>query len=183
MANNLCTCFLQYYHNYILTRYFGQNKTLELICHEYTWPSVCTDIKSFCNSYITCIRSKLQHYKPYRLLKQLPIPKQSWNLIFMDFIKKLSFSSKYNTILDIINQLSKHTIFILIADTIISYKLAKLFVIYIFFKHSVLSYVTSDYISEFVLNFFQSLDTTLDMQLYFTSRYHSERDGKIENTN
>jgi len=31
-AGNLCTCVLQYNHDHILARYFGQNKTLELVC-------------------------------------------------------------------------------------------------------------------------------------------------------
>ena len=36
---------------------------------------------------------------------------------------------------------------------------------------------------EFVLNFFCSLDIALDMQLYFTSDYHTEGDGQTECTN
>ena len=32
-------------------------------------------------------------------------------------------------------------------------------------------------------NFFQSLGTALDMQLHFTSGYHSEDDGQTERTN
>jgi len=52
--------------------------------------------------------------------------------------------------------------------------LAHLFILYIFSKNSIPSYVTSDRGLEFVLNFFYSLDTALDMQLYFTSSYHTE---------
>lgn len=79
----------------------------------------------------------------------------------MDFIKKLPFSSEYNTILVIVNQLSKQAIFILTVNTITLHKL--LFVIHIFSKHSVLFYVISDHGSEFVLNFFQSLRTALNI--------------------
>ena len=61
--------------------------------------------------------------------------------------------------------------------------LACLFILYVFSKHGVPSYVTSDRGSEFVLNFFWSLSTTLGMQLYFTSGYHPEGDGQIEHTN
>ena len=35
-ASNLRTCVLQYNHEYILARHFGQNKTLELVCHGYS---------------------------------------------------------------------------------------------------------------------------------------------------
>ena len=73
-AGNLCTCVLQYNHDHILARHFGQNKTLELIYHRYFWPSLYADVQQFCKSCVTCMRSKPQHHKPYRSLKQLPIP-------------------------------------------------------------------------------------------------------------
>ena len=75
LANNLCTCILQYYYNHILTRHFRQNKTPELIYCDYTWPSLHADIKSFCNSYVTCMKSRLQYHKSYRSFKQLLILK------------------------------------------------------------------------------------------------------------
>ena len=44
-AGNLCTHILQYNHDHILAGYFDQNKTLELVCHGYSWPSLCADIQ------------------------------------------------------------------------------------------------------------------------------------------
>jgi len=35
-TSNLYTHVLQYNHNYILARYYSQNKTLELVCHRYS---------------------------------------------------------------------------------------------------------------------------------------------------
>ena len=61
--------------------------------------------------------------------------------------------------------------------------LAYLFVLHVFSKYSVLSYVTSDRGSEFVSNFFWSLGTALDMQLHFTSGYHPESDGQTKYMN
>ena len=73
-------------------------------------------------------------------------------------------------------------IFIPTHDTIMSVDLVYLFVLYVFSKHSIPSYVTSDRGSEFVLNFY-SLDTILDMWLYFTSGYHPKGDGQTEHMN
>jgi len=55
-----------------------------------------------------------------------------------------------------------------------------LFILYLFSKHSVPFYVTSNRGSEFISNFFYSLDIALDMWLYFASGYHSEGDGQTE---
>jgi len=151
-TSNLCTCILQYNYDYILTRYYGQNKTLELICHGYSWPSLYADIQQFCKFCVTCIQSKPQHHKLYRSLKQLPIPEWPWNSIFMNFIKKLLLSSKFDTILVIVDWLTKQIIFISAHDTIISVNLACLFVLHMFSKYSVPSHITSDRGLEFVLN-------------------------------
>ena len=129
------------------------------------------------------MQSKPQHHKLYGSLKQLPIPKWPWNSISMDFIKKLPSSSGFDTILIIVDQLTKQVIFIPAHDTIMSADLACLFVLHVFSKHGVSSYVTSDRGSEFVSNFFQSLGTAFDMQLHFTLGYHPEGDGQTECTN
>jgi len=102
-AGNLCTCILQYNHDHILAGYFGQNKTLELVCCGYSWPSLCADVQQFCKSYVTCMWSKPQCHKPYGSLKQLLIPEQLWNSISMDFIEKLPSFSRFDTILVIVN--------------------------------------------------------------------------------
>ena len=75
-AGNLRTHVLQYNHDYILTRHFGQNKTLELVHHRYFWPSLHADVQQFCKSCVTCMWSKLQRHKPYGSLKQLSIPER-----------------------------------------------------------------------------------------------------------
>ena len=129
------------------------------------------------------MQSKPQRYKPYGSLKQLPIPEWPWNSISIDFIKKLPSSSRFDTILVIVNWLTKQVIFIPTHDTIMFVDLARLFVLHVFSKHGVPSHVTSNRGLEFVSNFFQSLGTALDMWLHFTSGYHPEDDGQTKHMN
>ena len=119
-AGNLHICILQYNHNYILARHFGQNKTLELVHHGYSWLSLCANVQQFCKSYVTCMWSKPQHHKPYGSLKQLSISERPWNSISMNFIEKLPSSSRFDTILVIVDQLTKQAIFIPAHNTITS---------------------------------------------------------------
>jgi len=174
---NLRLWVLQYHHNHILAGHLGQNKTLELIQRHYTWPNIRDDVQKFCKSCVTCMRSKPQHHRSYGSLQQLPILEHPWNSISMDFIEKLPSSSGFDTILVIVDYLSKQVIFIPTHDTITSAELAHLFMIHVFSKHKVPSHVTSDRSSEFVSHFFRSLSTALDMRLHFTSRYHLEANG------
>ena len=101
----------------------------------------------------------------------------------MDFIEKLPMSDGSDTILVIIDRLTKQLIFIPTIDTIMSPMLAKLFVLHVFSKHGVPSHVTSDRGTEFVSAFFCSLGKVLDMKLHFTLGYHPEGDGQTECAN
>src|SRR5947209_5839673 len=101
----------------------------------------------------------------------------------MDFIEQLPPSSGYTSILVVINQLIKQSIFIPTYDTITSPELEKLFVAHVFSKHGVLSHVTSDRGPEFVSHFFHSLSKALDINLYFISGWYPERDGQTEQAN
>jgi len=181
-ASNLHIYILQYNHDHILARHYGQNKTLELVCYGYSWPSLYTDIQQFCKSCITCMQSKPQCHKPYRSLKQPLILKWPWNSISIDFIEKLPSFFRFDTILVIVDQLTKQAIFISAYNIITFMDLACLFILYVFSKHSVPSHVTSDRDSEFVFNFFCSLDTALDMQFHFTSGYHFGGDRQTKHT-
>ena len=98
----------------------------------------------------------------------------------MDFIEKLPSSSGFDTILVIVNWLTKQAIFIPAHNTITSVDLACLFILHVFSKHGVPSYVTSDRGLEFVSNFFWSLGIAFDMWLHFTSGYHPKGDGQTE---
>ena len=92
----------------------------------------------------------------------------------MDFIEKLPPSSSYDTILIIVDRLTKQSIFVPTFDTITAPMLAQLFVLHVFLKHGVPLHVTLDRGLEFVSSFFHMLGKALDMKLHFTSSYHPE---------
>jgi len=101
----------------------------------------------------------------------------------MDFIEKLPESNGYNSILVVVDRLTKQGIFIPCTVNITSPELAILFVQHVFSKHGVPSHVTSDRGPEFVSLFFRSLGKALNMELHFTSGYHPEGDGQTERLN
>ena len=182
-SDNLRLQVLRYRHDHPLSGHFGQNQTLGLICHEYTWPGLRTFVKDYVRTCTACARAKTPCHKPYGLLKQLPVPEKPWNSISMDFIEQLPASTGFTAILVVVDWLSKQAIFIPTHDTITSPELAKLFLLHMFSKHSVLAHVMSDRGTEFISHFFQSLGKALDMRLHFTSSYHPEGDGQTERSN
>ena len=83
------------------------------------------------------MQAKPQRHKPYGLLKQLLIPKHPWNSISMDFIETLLTSSGCDSILVIVDWLSKQGIFIPTTIHYTSKDLAMLFIMQVFSKHGV----------------------------------------------
>ena len=179
-SNDLQLHVLRYKHDHILSGHPGRSKTVGLIRRDYTWPGLCEYVKNYISSCTTCMRAKPQRHKPYGLLKQLPIPERPWNSISMDFIETLLTSSGCDSILVIVDRLSKQGIFIPTTIHCTSEDLSVLFVTHVFSKHGVPEHVTSDRGSEFVSRFFRSLGKALDMKLHFTSGYHPEGDGQTE---
>jgi hypothetical protein len=97
--NDLRLSVLRYKHDHILSGHPGQNKTIDLIHRDYTWPGLREFFKKYVQSCTTCMPAKPKRHKPYGLLKQLPIPERPWDSISMDFIKMLLDSNGYNSIL------------------------------------------------------------------------------------
>jgi hypothetical protein len=88
-SNDLRLRVLRYKHDHILSGHPGQNKTVDLIRRDYTWPGLHEFVKKYCKSCTTFKCAKPQRHKPLGLLKQLPIPERPWNSISMDFIETL----------------------------------------------------------------------------------------------
>src|SRR6266436_4395547 len=140
-------------------------------------------VKDYMASCATCTHAKSVRHKPYRKLKQLPIPSRPWSSILMDFIEQLPASEDFSTILVVVDRLMKQVIFIPSHNTMNALQVVQLFLTHVYSKHGVLSHITSDQGSEFILHFFRSLGKLLQMRLHFTSGYHPEGDGQTERAN
>src|SRR5258708_886022 len=177
MPKPLCLQLICNHHDHPTAGHFGHHKTIDLICCLYHWLGLTQVVKQYIWSCMVCAHSKADQHKLYGFLKQLPIPLHPWESISMDFIKQLLTSEGHMAILVIVNHLTKQSLFIPTHDSIDSLELAQLFLTHVFSKHGMPSHVTSNWGSEFVSHFFQSLGKLLQMELHFTSGYHPEGDG------
>jgi len=71
-SSTLCSPILT--HDHSLAGHFGQTKTLHQVQMHYYWPGLLVFVKDYCKSCTICSHAKPVHHKPYRLLKQFPIP-------------------------------------------------------------------------------------------------------------
>ena len=85
--------------------------TFKRLAQQFYWPSMHHTVKEYVQSCEVYLRNKTDNLSPAGLLQPLPIPCQVWDDITMDFIEGLPSSHGRNTILVIVDHLSKYTHF------------------------------------------------------------------------
>jgi hypothetical protein len=77
-------------------------------------------VKEFVGSCDVCARTKNPHHHPHGLLKPLLIPTSPWSSISVDFITNLPLFNSYDSILVVVDRLTKMVHFIMCTKIITS---------------------------------------------------------------
>ncbi len=101
----------------------------------------------------------------------------------MDFISDLPTSHGLNTLLVVIDRLSKQAHFIPTVKSLDAPDLAQLFIASIFKLHGLPSNIISDRGSVFTSLFWNTLTSQLGVQLKLSTAYHLQSDGQTECVN
>jgi hypothetical protein len=128
-------------------------------------------------------RNKAARYKLYRLLKSLKTLKGAWKCVALDFIIKLLSSMElitgvvFDSILVIINRLTKYGYFILYKESLLAEEL-----VYAFNKHIIGNYkISKEIISDrdklFTSRFWKSLADQLGIHYKMFTGYYPQIDG------
>src|ERR1700731_4873965 len=125
-------------------------------------------------------RPKKVRHKPYGLMKFLPILQCLWSSILMDFIEGLPLSLDFDSILVIVDRLTKYAIFIECCKTDGAIELATLFLKHVFAKHGAPHDIVSDQGKLFILKFWSSLCHLLNIKANLSTAYHPETDRQTE---
>jgi hypothetical protein len=92
-------------------------------------------VKEFIQSCDTCTSGKVPQYRPYGLLHLLPVPKDPWLLLSMDFFIDLPLTNGKDSIFVVIDWLTKMAHFISCNKIITWEETAKLFLDKIYCIH------------------------------------------------
>ena len=180
---NLQLTLLQSSHDHYLAGHPGATKTTQMLQRKYYWPNIFHDVTRYVNACTSCRRDKTVRHKPYGPLRFLPIPDRPWSSISMDFIEWLPVTEGFDTILVVVDRLTKMAHFIPTRSDIDAPQLAKIFLQNIFTKHGTPADIVSDRGKHFVSRFWASLCTLLGVRSNLSTAYHPETDGQTERTN
>ena len=104
-------------HDGPVTGHRGVKPTLAELVKNYCWPNLQDDVEQYIKSCITCQQDKTQLRKEAKVLRPLPILTKYWENISMDFITHLPKSKGFDSIMVIIDRVSKMANFVLTQDT------------------------------------------------------------------
>ena len=170
-------------HDSILAGHPGISKTTELVQRDYIWFGINAFVSDYVRSCDVCSRNKTNRSRPYGHLHSLPVPKLPFTDLTMDFIEKLPESNSFNSILVVVDRLTKYSIFIPTTVSLTSDGLVDLFVQHIFSRHGLPKSIVSDRGAKFTSIFWRSLMKRLGVKLNLSTAYHPQTDGQTERVN
>ena len=157
------------YHNDPLASHFSIKKTCKLLARKYYWSTLRHNIEAYVKGYDVCLAFKAVCYKPYSDLQSLPVPTHRRKNLSMDFLTGLTVSinwkgNNYDSILVIINQVTKIVHYELVKITINAPGLAKVIINVVVQQHSLSDSIITNRSFFFILKFWSSLCYFLDIK-------------------
>ncbi len=173
-------------HDLLINDHSDMNQTLNLLRWSYCWSKMRTTIKRYIWNCYVCCRSKASRDWINELLKSLLISEQRWQNISLDFIIDLSESDENNSILTVIDLLSKKQHYILCwsdDEEIFAEQTVKLLLIWIFRTHELFRSIMFDRDSQFILIVWKFLCLRLDIKIKLFTNYHLQINDQTERAN
>ncbi len=140
-------------------------------------------LQEYVKSCDTCARSKAPRHRPFGLLQPLPIPSRPWGSIAMDFITDLPTVRAKNSILVVVDRLTKMAHFTLCYKSITVEETTQLILDGIVRLHGLPKEIVSDRSPQFASKFWRRLFELLGVDIWLSLAFHPETDGQIERTN
>ena len=182
------TELISQHHDDPLAGHFSIDKTRELVGRKYYWPSLRRDVKSYVRGCDICLTLKAVRHKPYGDLQSLPILTHWWKNLSMDFVTGLLLSSEwkdnnYDSILVIVNQLTKIVHYELVKVTTNPPELAEVIINVVVWYYDWLDSFVTDRSSVFISKFWASLYYFLRVKWKLLTAFHPQTDGQTERQN
>jgi hypothetical protein len=147
---------VEQHHDTRTAGHAGHVKTLELVSHNYWWPQMSRYIGIYVKHCDLCNWTKVQCRRPIGELHPSETPEAPWDTISVNLIVELPESHGYNTIMCVVDSLTKCVHFIP-THTINAEGTALLFLKEVWKHHGTPQVVVSDRGPQFVAGFTRKL--------------------------
>lgn len=145
------------FHDSTFGGHSGQLGILKRLKKLFYWPLMKQMVIDYVSRCDVCKRSKDENVTYPGLLQPLPIPNQAWRDISMDFIKGLPSSKGKDTILVVVDRLTKSAHFIALSHPFTAAQVAEKFWKRVHALHGIPETIVTDRDKIFLSNFWQAL--------------------------
>ncbi|SCV67085.1 BQ2448_5731 [Microbotryum intermedium] len=157
--------------------HFSQAKSFELLDQNFFWPGMRAFVNDYVHSCDSCQHNKPSHHWKHSPLHSLPVPTKPWSLLSMDHIVDLPSSSGFDSVLVIVDRLTKEAHFIPACKSDTLKTLASQFKTHIFRLHGLPGDIVSDHGATFTLSWWTEFLKMLDIlehYLHHFCDYHQD---------
>ncbi|KAL2253797.1 UNVERIFIED_CONTAM: Retrovirus-related Pol polyprotein from transposon [Sesamum indicum] len=170
-------------HDSALGGHSGIHGTYQRIKLLFYWPTMKTDVQEWVKGCEIYQRAKHENNPYPGLLQPLPVPEQAWSCVSMDFIEGLPNSEGKDSILVVVDRLTKYSHFISLKHPYTATSIVKVFFDNIYKLHGLPVSIISDRDKVFTSRFWRELFTLSGVSLDMSSSYHPQTDGQTERVN
>ncbi|CAH9138635.1 unnamed protein product [Cuscuta epithymum] len=174
---------LMEYHATAMGGHSGYFRTMKRISNLFYWQGMKKEIQKYVEGCAVCQTNKYQALKPSGLLQPLPIPNSIWTDITMDFIGGLPKSEGKDTILVVVDRLTKYAHIIALSHPFNAKEVAEVFTKEVVKTHGFPKTIVSDRDSIFMSSFWSEIFKLAGTQLKYSTAYHPQTDGQSEVVN
>lgn len=174
---------LAHFHNSKEGGHSGWLRTYIRIKHFFYWEGLKSEVKKMVAECDICQKVKYDQRRPMGLLQPLPIPENIWEELTMDFVEGLPSSGGFESILVVVDRLSKGAHFIPLKHPFTAVSVAKAFVDNVVKLHGIPKSIVTDRGQLFMSSFWQQLFSLQGSKLKASSSYHPQTDGQTEVVN
>ena len=114
-------------HDGPVARHRGVKPTLAELVKNYYWPNLRDDVEQYVKSCVTCQQNRTQFLKEAGLLRPLPILTKCWESVSMDFMIHLPESKGFDSIMVVVDRVSKMAHFVATRDTATAQEVGRLY--------------------------------------------------------
>ena len=163
---------LHYFHNSPTGGHSGVHPTMAHISEVLYWKGLKKQVRQYVRECSICQQCKYDSAAYPGLLQPLPIPSTVWTDISMDFIEKLPKSAGKDTIMVVVDRLSKYAHFVPLSHPFSALTVAQAFMDNIYKLHGVPNTIVSDRDKVFLSTFWKELFRVLGTKLNMSTSYH-----------
>jgi hypothetical protein len=154
-----------------------------LVSRNYWWPGISRYVAAYVKGCGMCNRTKIFPSKPSGKLIPTQIPKDPWQIVTVDLITGLPKSQGNDSIMVVVDRLSKMIHVIPTTETVTSEGVARHFRDNVWKLHGLPEQVISDRGTQFVSGFMKELYGLLGIKMAPSTAYHPQTDGQTERVN